>query len=111
MSVSIQSIYNWYRDVIRNPKYRWWIIAGTLVYLLSPIDIAPDFLPIIGWIDDGVIATLLVSELSQIFLERLKAGKGDTSTQTDGTASTVDAANPNPTTSSKTVDVNAVSMD
>jgi uncharacterized membrane protein YkvA (DUF1232 family) len=115
MSISIQSIYNWYRDVIRNPKYRWWIIAGTLLYLLSPIDISPDFLPVIGWIDDGVIATLLVAELSQIFLERLKAGKGD-STQAVDPAQTADTANPNPasgasTSRTETVDVNAVSLD
>lgn len=44
---SIQSIYNWYRNSIRNPKYRWWVILGTIVYIISPIDIAPDFIPII----------------------------------------------------------------
>lgn len=114
MSISIQSIYNWYRDVIRNPKYRWWIIAGTVIYLISPIDISPDFIPIIGWIDDGVIATLLVAELSQIVLERLKAGKGDTASQT--TTQTVDSTQsvgtqPNSAASSETVDVNAVSLD
>jgi uncharacterized membrane protein YkvA (DUF1232 family) len=115
MSISIQSIYNWYRDVIRNPKYRWWIIAGTLLYLLSPIDISPDFLPVIGWIDDGVIATLLVAELSQIFLERLKAGKGD-STQAVDPAQTAGTDYPGSTSGSstaktETVDVNAVSLD
>ncbi|UBF25390.1 DUF1232 domain-containing protein [Kovacikia minuta CCNUW1] len=110
MSISIQSIYNWYRDVIRNPKYRWWIIGGTLLYLLSPIDISPDFLPVIGWIDDGVIATLLVAELSQIFLERLKAGKGDNVSQAVDSQS-ANASNSNSTSNRDTVDVNAVSLD
>ncbi len=66
---------NWYRNVLRNPKYRWWIIAGSLIYLISPIDIAPDFIPIIGWIDDGLVATLLVAELSDFLLTRLKGRK------------------------------------
>jgi hypothetical protein len=58
--------------MIRNPQYRWWIVLGTLAYLWSPIDILPDIFPIIGWIDDGLLATLLVSEISQLVLSRLK---------------------------------------
>ena len=75
MNFSIESLYKWYRDVIRNPKYRWWVIGGSLLYLVSPLDISPDVFPIIGWIDDGVIATLLVAELSQVLLSRLKGKK------------------------------------
>ena len=94
------SITNWYRNVIRNPKYRWWIIAGTLVYLISPIDISPDFIPVIGWIDDGLIATILVAEVSQLVLERLKDRKAGSDTKQ------VDAPS-----QATTVDVNAVSAD
>jgi len=65
----VQSFYSWYKQTIRHPKYRWFLIGGTLLYLVSPIDIAPDFIPIIGWIDDAAIATLLAAELSQVFLE------------------------------------------
>ena len=63
-----QSFYTWYKQTMRHPKYRWLLIGGTLLYLISPIDIAPDFIPVIGWIDDAAIATLLVAELSQVFL-------------------------------------------
>jgi uncharacterized membrane protein YkvA (DUF1232 family) len=73
MSFSIQSLYTWYRNTLRNPKYRWWIILGTLAYLLSPIDIAPDFLPIVGQLDDLTLLTLLIAEVSQILTERVKA--------------------------------------
>ncbi len=97
----VESLYNWYRDVIRNPKYRWWIIAGSLLYLLSPLDISPDLFPVLGWIDDGIIATLLVSEVSQLLLERLKAGKGSAETPVAGDST--DAAQ-------GTVDVSAVSV-
>lgn len=99
------SITNWYRNVIRNPKYRWWIIGGSLLYLISPFDISPDFIPIVGWIDDGLIATLLVAELSTWALERLKGAKGENTGQATETAR---QASPSET---KTVDVNAISAD
>ena len=72
MNFSLESLYSWYRSMISNPQYRWWIVLGTLAYLWSPIDILPDIFPIIGWIDDGLLATLLVSEISQLVLARLK---------------------------------------
>jgi len=98
MSFSAKSIYNWYRNAIRNPKYRWWIILGTLGYLVSPIDIVPDFLPIIGQVDDLTVLTLLISEVSQLLTERVKARKAQINS---------DAANAN---SDNTVEVDAVSV-
>jgi uncharacterized membrane protein YkvA (DUF1232 family) len=71
----IQSFYNWYRVTLRNTKYRWVLILGSLIYLLSPVDISPDFLPIVGWLDDGVIATILVTEVSQLVIEGLNRRK------------------------------------
>jgi uncharacterized membrane protein YkvA (DUF1232 family) len=79
----IQSFYLWYRSILRNAKYRWLIILFTVAYLLSPIDIAPDFIPIIGWLDDGIVATLLATELSQIFLEWVTHRKQAKSTSSD----------------------------
>lgn len=70
-----QSFYSWYKSAIRNKKYRGAIVVGSLLYLLSPIDISPDFIPILGWIDDGIVATLLVTELSQMAAEFLKNRK------------------------------------
>ncbi len=99
------SIVTWYRNIIRNPKYRWWIIGGSLLYLLSPIDISPDFIPIVGWIDDGLIATLLVAELSTWALDRLKARKGETPVETPEPVAT------NLKSDTTTVDVNAVSAE
>ncbi|VXD23122.1 conserved hypothetical protein [Planktothrix serta PCC 8927] len=71
----IQSFYNWYRVTLRNTKYRWVVILGSLIYLVSPLDISPDFLPIVGWLDDGVIATILVTEVSQLLIEGLNRRK------------------------------------
>jgi len=61
---------NWYRQLLRNSKYRWVVLFGTLVYLVSPIDIAPDMIPFLGWLDDGLIATIAITEISQILLDR-----------------------------------------
>lgn len=90
-------LYDWYRSTIRNPKYRWWIVLGTVAYLLSPFDFLPDFIPFIGQIDDAVIVTLLLSEVSQILLDRVKSTKAKPSTE----AKTV---NPD------SIDVDSVSM-
>lgn len=99
MSFSIQAVYTWYRNTLRNPKYRWWIILGTLAYLFSPIDIAPDFLPIVGQLDDLTLLTLLVAEVSQMLTERIKARP-----QAQAKATT-------PSEAESTVDVKAVSAD
>jgi uncharacterized membrane protein YkvA (DUF1232 family) len=84
MNFSIQSIYNWYRDLLRNPKYRWWVVAGSIVYIVSPIDISPDVFPIVGWIDDGIVISLLIAEVSQIVKEKLQehSVRADKATET-----------------------------
>lgn len=75
-----QSFYNWYKETIRNPKYRWLLIGASVLYLVSPLDIAPDFIPIIGWLDDGIIATLLVTEISALLTQKLQARTSKTDT-------------------------------
>jgi uncharacterized membrane protein YkvA (DUF1232 family) len=104
MSFSIQSVYNWYRNIIRNPKYRWWVILGTIVYVLSPFDISPDFIPVVGQIDDVLLMTLLVSEVSQVVVESVKRRQGKVTNDGVGVNSPV-------TNSDETVEVKAVSID
>lgn len=98
MNFSIQSVYNWYRNLLRNPKYRWWVIFASVAYLVSPIDISPDIFPIVGWIDDGLVISLLVAELSQIVRENLQKRS-------------VRSADNRPNTSDSTVDVDSVKID
>ncbi len=76
MKSIVTSFYNWYSSKISHPKYRWFIVLGTLAYLFSPIDISPDFLPIIGWIDDGMLLTLLTAELSRLVIDHRKQRQG-----------------------------------
>lgn len=94
MNFSLSSLYDWYRNAIRHPKYRWWVILGTIIYLISPIDIAPDFIPILGQLDDVMLAGLLFTELSQMMIAKL---------QTRQETKNVATENPN----SETVDVDA----
>lgn len=106
MKFSIQSVYEWYRGLIRNPKYRWWVLIGTLVYFVSPIDVIPDIFPIVGQVDDVFVLTLLVSEFSQLLIEGFKSRKGVTQTDTP----TADSAEKQATKSADTIDVDAVSV-
>jgi uncharacterized membrane protein YkvA (DUF1232 family) len=64
-----------YRKLVVNPKYRWWVIGATLAYVLNPIDIAPDFIPFLGEIDDAVVVSLLVTELVGALRDRMAATK------------------------------------
>ena len=66
-----RAIHNLYQKGLQHTKYRWFIILGTLLYFVSPLDISPDVLPFIGWLDDGIIASLLISEVSQLIMQKI----------------------------------------
>jgi len=40
------------------------IIAGTLAYVVMPVDVIPDFIPVVGWLDDIFIIGLAIKTLS-----------------------------------------------
>lgn len=103
MTFPLESLYNWYRDIVANPKYRWWVIGGTLLYVLSPIDIIPDVFPIIGQIDDAVVITLLATEVVSLLKNRNANIKQKRSDQAAAEQSA-------PEESVQAVDVNAVEI-
>jgi uncharacterized membrane protein YkvA (DUF1232 family) len=91
MNFNLQSLHNWYRSLLQNPKYRWWVVGASLIYLVSPIDLAPDFIPFVGLIDDTLIISLLVSEVASIAKAKLQAQNTRSSkSNTDVTEQVVD---------------------
>ena len=63
------------RDVLtlwfacRDPCTPWWfklLAFGIVAYALSPIDLIPDFIPIIGLLDDAIIIPLGVMILLRL---------------------------------------------
>lgn len=42
----------------RTPWYAKWLAAAVAAYALSPIDLIPDFIPVIGYLDDALLVPL-----------------------------------------------------
>lgn len=58
--LEITVIYYAFRD-LRTPFYAKIPAIISLIYLLSPVDLIPDFIPFIGYIDDLMIVPLLLN--------------------------------------------------
>ncbi len=52
------------------PQWLKWGVAGIALYLISPIDLIPDFIPLLGVMDDIVLIPLAMRWL----LKKLPAG-------------------------------------
>jgi uncharacterized membrane protein YkvA (DUF1232 family) len=78
-----QMLQDGIRKALRNPKYRWLTIIAALFYLISPLDIIPDAIPILGWIDDGIIVSFVLAEVSQILMEQMKNRNKNNYTEVD----------------------------
>jgi uncharacterized membrane protein YkvA (DUF1232 family) len=59
----MRKLIDFVRDVAedeRIPVQNRIVIGGLLVYLMTPIDIVPDFVPILGWLDDAFITLIIL---------------------------------------------------
>jgi len=52
-----------------SPRWLKWAVAGLVLYVLSPMDLIPEFVPVLGLVDDLVLVPLVV----RFILSRLPA--------------------------------------
>jgi len=48
----------------RDPRTPWYaklLVAGIVAYVFSPIDLIPDFIPVIGYLDDLILVPLCIA--------------------------------------------------
>lgn len=81
LSSEVLVLWHAARDPECPPRLRWFALA-LAAYALSPIDLIPDFIPVLGWLDELIILPLglawILKRLPQPVLARarLRAGAG-----------------------------------
>ncbi len=64
---------------LRHPHAPGWLrlgAIGILLYVLSPIDLVPDVIPVVGWLDDIVLVPLAIRFLLNRLPSPLRADIG-----------------------------------
>ena len=59
----MSKLIDFVRDIAedqRIPLQNRIVLGGLLTYLITPIDIIPDFIPILGWLDDAFVTLLIL---------------------------------------------------
>ncbi|MGD1906833.1 MAG: YkvA family protein [Leptolyngbyaceae cyanobacterium] len=98
MGFPVRFLLDGYRRLLTHPQYGIWVLLASLAYLISPIDLSPDLIPLLGQIDDVALIMLMVSAGTQWLTQRISPSEPDKS------RSAQDNAGP-------TIDVDAVSVD
>ena len=57
LKTEVYALYLAYKD-LRTPWYARIFAAGVVAYAFSPIDLIPDFIPVLGYLDDLVLIPL-----------------------------------------------------
>lgn len=73
LGTDIHALYLAYQ----HPKTPWYaklVIALTVAYALSPIDLIPDFIPVLGYLDDLLIVPAGISLSVKLIPEDVMAG-------------------------------------
>jgi uncharacterized membrane protein YkvA (DUF1232 family) len=58
-----------FRGLLGDPEVPWHAkaaLGGGLVYLASPIDLVPDFIPVAGHLDDAIVAALILGYVVRV---------------------------------------------
>ncbi|NLY56827.1 MAG: DUF1232 domain-containing protein [Firmicutes bacterium] len=56
------------------PAGRKLLIIGLIIYILSPVDLLPDLVPLVGWFDDLAVGTFLWTFISQELARYTRGG-------------------------------------
>lgn len=68
-------LFQGYRRLLTHPRYGIWVVIASLFYVVSPIDLSPDLLPLLGQIDDVALLVLLLSVASQWLSQQFSNGQ------------------------------------
>lgn len=90
-----------YRRLLLHPRYGIWVLLASLAYVISPIDLSPDLLPLLGQIDDVALIVLMASAVTQWLSQRFAPEEPDQASGADSPDGTV----------RQTIDVNATTVD
>ena len=63
-----------FKRLLADPRVEWWrkaLLVAVIVYLASPIDLVPDFIPVAGQLDDAIVVVLALRLLLHGSGERL----------------------------------------
>jgi len=55
-----------FKRLLADPRVEWWrkaLLVVVLVYLASPIDLVPDFIPVAGQLDDAILVVIALRVL------------------------------------------------
>jgi len=55
-----------FKRLLTDPRVDWWrkvVLVGVIAYVVSPIDLVPDFVPIAGQLDDAILVVIAIRVL------------------------------------------------
>jgi uncharacterized membrane protein YkvA (DUF1232 family) len=55
-----------FKRLLSDPRVEWWrkvLLVLVIVYLASPIDLVPDFIPVAGQLDDAILVVIALRVL------------------------------------------------
>ena len=55
-----------FKRLLADPRVEWWrkaLLVAVIVYLASPIDLVPDFIPVAGQLDDAILVVIALRVL------------------------------------------------
>ncbi len=58
------------KSLVASPVAQFVLFVFTIIYVLSPVDVIPDILPVIGWLDDLAVFITQISAMVMYFREK-----------------------------------------